>query len=476
MNARARRLAVLLTGALFAPAIVLASLPAADVNPAAAAAPTGAWISSTPTGFKRQEVTYVTVGSRLYLAGGKSTRQQVFDPATHTWTDVAPLPAALDHIPAVELSGLIYYVGGLDGYPGNSFGAVYTYNPATNVFGSVASLPAGRDRGAGGIATYQGKIYVAGGYHTGGTVAWFDVYNPSNNTWTTLPDMPERRDHTSAAVVSGKLYVIGGRTRGIGLRPENDVYDFASNTWTTGLAPLPTMRAGTATAVFGSEVVVIGGEGQGVGTFNNVEAYDTTSNSWRALAPMPTARHGIQAAMFAGSAYIAGGGTKMGGGGATDIHEVFALDGTPPGPALPDCRVKLMGDSSLIGNNVYGTTGANQTRSTTAAASMTRTFVFSMQNDSSVGNAITVQGPAAMPGFTVRYLAGLSGTTDITSRVVAGTYTTSVVPPGGVRSLRLLITASLGTATGTSGTWLVKAASGAAPAVVDACAAMLTVG
>ena len=61
MNVRARRLAVLLTGALFAPAIVLASLPAADVNPAAAAAPTGAWISSTPTGFKRQEVTYVTV-------------------------------------------------------------------------------------------------------------------------------------------------------------------------------------------------------------------------------------------------------------------------------------------------------------------------------------------------------------------------------------------------------------------------------
>ena len=218
------------------------------------------------------------------------------------------------------------------------------------------------------------------------------------------------------------------------------------------------------------------GQSHARAVLNNVEAYDTTSNSWRALAPMPTARHGIQAAMFAGSAYIAGGGTKMGGGGATDIHEVFALDGTPPGPALPDCRVKLMGDSSLIGNNVYGTTGANQTRSTTAAASMTRTFVFSMQNDSSVSNTITVQGPAAMPGFTVRYLAGLSGTTDITSRVVAGTYTTTVVPPGGVRSLRLLITASPGTATGTSGTWLVQAAAGASPAVVDACAAMLTVG
>ena len=59
--------------------------------------------ASTPSGFKRQEVTYVTAGSRMYLAGGKSTRQQAFDPVTHTWSNVASLPVALDHIQATAL-------------------------------------------------------------------------------------------------------------------------------------------------------------------------------------------------------------------------------------------------------------------------------------------------------------------------------------------------------------------------------------
>lgn len=474
MNYRKRIAAVVLTGALCAPAIILAGLPAAGISPAAATA-VGVWTTDTSTGFERQEVTYVSAGSRLYLAGGRSTRQQAFDPASHTWNDVAPLPAARDHVQAAELGGLIYYVGGLDGYPGNSFGAVYTYDPATNIFGSAAALPAGRDRGAGTIAVYQGKIYLAGGFHTGGSVAWFDVYDPATNTWASLPDMPERRDHTSGAVVNGKMYVIGGRTHGTGLRAENDVYDFATNKWTKGLAPLPTMRAGTATAVFGDEVVIIGGEGKGTGTFRNVEAYNTVTNTWRSLAPMPTARHGIQAAMFGGKAYIAGGGTKMGGGGATDIQEVFYMDGTTT-PARPDCRVKVLSESNFTGNNIYGTAGARQTRSVTAAAATTKTFVFSMQNDSSSSNAITVQGPGAMAHFKLEYLAGLSGTTDITSKVVAGTYTRLARASGGVFSLRLRVTATAETAAGTSGTWLVTAASGSSPAVVDACAAALTVG
>ena len=467
-----------IAAALLTSASLLGAFPAAGsaYRPSAATEP-GVWTAGTPSGFKRQEVTYVTVGSRMFLAGGKSTRQQAFDPVTHTWSDIAPLPVALDHIQATELNGRVYYVGGLDGYPGNSYGGVNVYDPATNTVTPAAPLPAGRDRGAGGIVTYQGKIYVAGGFHTGGSVAWFDSYDPATNAWTSLPDIPERRDHTSAAVVAGKLYLIGGRTYGMGARPENDVYDFATGRWTTGLAPLPTLRAGGATVVFGAEVLVIGGERSGQGTFSTVEAYDTTTNTWRTMTSMPTARHGIQAAMFDGNAYIADGGTKMGGGGPTDVQEVLSL-GTPPPPPLgkPDCRVRLLSESRLVGNNTYGTTGAGQTRSTTAAAGTTTTFVLSMQNDATVSDALSIQGPGGSPPFTVRYLAGLSGTTDITSAVAAGTYRTATLPAGGVRALRLVISSTPGASPGTSGTWLVRATSTTSPTMVDACAAQLTVG
>ena len=319
MNRRALTVLVTVAGALLATAPPLA----------ASAASSGTWTTETPSGVARREVTYVTVGSKLYLAGGRSPVQQAFDPVAHTWSIVAPLPESLDHIGAVALNGKIYYVGGLNGYPGTSSGKVYVYDPVANKVTQVASLPAGRDRGAVGIAVYLGKIYVAGGFHDNGTVKgsvnFFDVYNPATNNWTSLPNLPERRDHVSCAVIGTRMYVIGGRTFGKGLQPTNDAYDFTTGKWITGLAPLPTLRAGAATAVFGTEIVVIGGEGNG-GVFHQAEAYNSTTNTWRGLTPMPTARHGIQAAMYNGSAYIADGGTGMGGsGGNTDVQEVLTV-------------------------------------------------------------------------------------------------------------------------------------------------------
>jgi N-acetylneuraminic acid mutarotase len=306
--------------------LALASLLLLAVTGGAAqAAGVGTWTTETPSGFARQEVSYVRVGTHIYLAGGRSTRQQAFDVVHHTWRNVAPLPVARDHIQAVALNGRVYYVGGLDGYPqGASHGDVYVYDPTSNTVTTAAPLPAGRDRGAGGIVVYQGRIYLAGGFHAGASVAFFDRYDPATNSWTSLPDLPEARDHVSAAVVNGKMYVIGGRTYGVTFQPANDAFDFATGRWTTGLAPLPTLRSGAATAVFGTEIAVIGGERSGA-TFATAEAYNTVTNRWRTLTPMPTARHGIQAAMYHGSAYIADGGTKSGGGAATAVQQVLTL-------------------------------------------------------------------------------------------------------------------------------------------------------
>src|SRR5439155_6939146 len=53
----------------------------------------------------RQEVSYTFVPEtgRFYLAGGGSTLHEAYDPRTDTWSTIAPLPAALDHIQAVAL-------------------------------------------------------------------------------------------------------------------------------------------------------------------------------------------------------------------------------------------------------------------------------------------------------------------------------------------------------------------------------------
>jgi N-acetylneuraminic acid mutarotase len=271
---------------------------------------------------------YAPSTGNLYLAGGQSTVQEAYDPSTDSWSTVAPLPAALDHIQAVELNGRIYYIGGLVSWPAPAVGTVYVYDPVANSFTTETPMPGGRERGAGGVAVFGNKIYYAGGLHDGVAVSWFDVYDTVTKTWASLPDMPDARDHFHAAVVNARFYAIGGRQSAIDATTTvNQAFDIGTGSWVTGLAPLPTARGGFATAALGTEVVIIGGEGAGM-AYNTVEAYNTSTDTWRALAPMPTARHGIQAATCNGGIYVAAGGTIQGGGGATNVHEVF-FPGSP---------------------------------------------------------------------------------------------------------------------------------------------------
>jgi N-acetylneuraminic acid mutarotase len=289
----------------------------------------GTWHTLASSPSARQEVSFVYSprAKKFFLAGGHSPMQEAYDPRTDTWTSVAPLPAALDHIQSVEHDGLIYYIGGLIAWPLPAVGSVYIYDPGSDRVSSGTPMPAGRERGAGGVAVYGDKIYYAGGLHAGVAVPWFDVYDTVTRTWSRLPDMPEPRDHFQAGVVGARFYAIGGRNTSIDATTTvNDAFDFTTGAWVTGLAPLPTPRGGFATAVLGTKLVIIGGEGGGR-TFQTVEAYDTSANAWQELAAMPTARHGIEGAVCNGGVYIADGGTAQGGTAPTSRHEVFFLGG-----------------------------------------------------------------------------------------------------------------------------------------------------
>jgi N-acetylneuraminic acid mutarotase len=452
---------------------VFAALLSAAAVTAVSAADNGTWTVRAPSGFKRQEVSYQQVGGKMYLAGGRSNVQQVYDPGTDSWSNVASLPAPvpMDHIQSAAVDGKIYYIGGLTGWPGPSVGSVYVYDTATNTFSTGASMPAGRDRGAGGIAAYNGKIYLAGGIHAGTTVGWFDVYDPATDTWASLPDLPHRRDHFQAAIVNGRFWAIGGRVSSTPLRVGyNEAFDFATQKWLTGFAPLPTLRGGVATAVFGTEVVVIGGEGGGA-TFSTVEAYDTATNTWRTLAPMPTARHGIQAALLDGSAYIADGGLHQGGGHPTDIQEVLTLSAI----YQPDAQLKLSGDTVFVGGNVYNTTGTGQARSVSGVAGQTQSFVARVQNDGNAADGFTFHGCAATGGFAVRYFAGATGSNDITSTVVGGTYTVAAVAPTSTRAVRVEITPGASAPSGATQSCRTTATSTTQPNLTDAVLATVTV-
>ena len=280
----------------------------------------GTWETLPDSSVARQEVSYVQVDGKLYLAGG-STLHEVYDPVARTWATLSPLPADLDHIQGVTLGGLIYYIGGcVGGNLGDAADSVYIYDPATDTF--TEGAPMTRPRCAGGVVVYEDKIYYAGGLANGDAQPWFDVYDPAANSWAELPDMPRPKDHSHAAELNGVLYSAGGRDGAINATYDAvDTFDFASGTWTTLETTLPTERGGFASAVVGNEILIIGGEGGG-NTYAEVEALNTDTLEWRELAPMPVPRHGIQAAVCNGGIYIAAGGVVQGVGPSTD-HEVL---------------------------------------------------------------------------------------------------------------------------------------------------------
>src|SRR5262249_19526065 len=120
------------------------------------------------------------------------------------------------------------------------------------------------------------------------------------------------RDHQAGGAVAAKLCALGARRDGRhadNLDP-NEEYEPATNRWRSR-APLPTLRSGAPGAVLSGRVFVIGGETPAK-TFSDNEAYDPATNTWTKMAPMPTARHGLGAAGVGAMIYLLAGGPQPG--------------------------------------------------------------------------------------------------------------------------------------------------------------------
>jgi CSLREA domain-containing protein len=104
----------------------------------------------------------------------------------------------------------------------------------------------------------------------------------------------------------------------------------------------------------------------------------------------------------------------------------FSAPFTSPTLKKPDGRIRK-GSGPLVGNNVYNTTGVNQTRTGSTTRGNTITFNISIQNDAGSDRFKVLATGSATNNFTITYFRN---STDITAAVVAGTYTTPVLAQG----------------------------------------------
>lgn len=281
----------------------------------------------------RQEHAVVALDGEIYVIGGFTPMVtgsvEAFDPATETWRAVASLPTPLHHANAASVNGRIYVAGFyLGGSFTNADPRVLEYDPAQDTWAERAPMPAGSQRASACVAALDGKMYVFGGARAT-TVTDASVYDVATDTWQALPPLPEPREHCAAGAIGGSIYIASGRAGGIaGFQPNTWQFDPAAGVYAER-APITTPRGGTAGAVLAERLIIFGGEGNpaptSLGVFTNIEAYDPATDTWQQLAPMLQPRHGFGAATSDGRIFLPGGAAVQGLGAVND-HTVVTFD------------------------------------------------------------------------------------------------------------------------------------------------------
>ncbi len=259
----------------------------------------------------------VSVGSNLYVFGGVSTaiiaNARKFDGTT--WTDIAPLPAALEFPTAVTDGTNIYILGGALVGTGTPQSTLYRYNVAANTYTPLANFTTGTWNAA---AVYLGgKIYKFTG--TGPATAStnvLEIYDVAGNTWAAGAPYPLSISFVGAFVQGGFIYGAGGiQSVGSIASLKTYRYDPVGNTWDdAAITDMPQTRWGAASSITGYGVnngwVMAGGYVNGTATANistSVIRWNPITNVWDTLTSMTGERSRMTGAILAGSFYVIGG-------------------------------------------------------------------------------------------------------------------------------------------------------------------------
>src|SRR4249920_597496 len=147
----------------------------------------------------------------------------VYDPATNKWETRAPMSVPRNHAFSAAVNGKIYVIGGRTGHAfilsATNTDVVEEYDPVSNTWNVPKErMPTARSGGASG--TDGRRIYVAGGEVTTkelvGAFRAIEAYDPLTNSWNTLPSMPMPRHGVAGAVIGNRLYLVSGMIQSAG--------------------------------------------------------------------------------------------------------------------------------------------------------------------------------------------------------------------------------------------------------------------
>src|SRR5215218_5595957 len=162
-----------------------------------------------------------------------------------------------------------------------------------------APLPLARSEVA--AAALGTQVAVVGGFLAdGSSSATVDLYRTKTDTWTRAPDLPAPVNHSTAAVLGGRLVVAGGSGA------TRSAWVLANGRW-RALPRVPAGRVAAGAAVLGGRLYVVGGVGDR-GLARNALELDVRRRRWRLVAG-PTPREHLAVVAAQGRLYALAGRT-----------------------------------------------------------------------------------------------------------------------------------------------------------------------
>lgn len=390
-----------------------------------------------------------------------------------TWgpfcTSTAPGPAFGGNVSALEVIGNTLYVGGSfqDGAAIASADYLLACDLTTGVSSSLVSSDGDVPGAVYALAAdANGVLYAGGQFINMDGILAADHVAAYDGAWHAMgsglgPDDGAVDDYVRSLAVSGTNVYVGSDALNIaGIAQADHVARWNGSAWsavgsntagTDGWFPTSTFLNGVTT--YGS-LLFAGGSFQnanGTATADEIAYFDGTT--WRPIGsngagngPLPASVHAL--AVFRSKLYAGGNFTTAGGDGLARGIASYAL-------RQPDARIATTSTGTYAGNNVYSTTGAGESRTRTLGHGDTGRFYVSVQNDGLVATSFTIKGSGSATGYSVSYYRG---TTNITSAVKAGTYSTGTIAPRSAITIKVVVHRSTAS-TARSVTYLIKAKS-----------------
>jgi DNA-binding CsgD family transcriptional regulator len=194
-----------------------------------------------------------------------------------------------------------------------------------------------------------GKLFAIGGYTRGGITGAVERYDPAVDQWTVLTiSKPTRVSDIGAAVIGDRIYVPGGWTAQEKPAAVVEVYDWTNEVWSQ-VAPLPRPLSAYALAVYKGQIYLFGGWDER-GYANTTYIYDVQADEWRVGQDMPTYRAYAAAATVGERIFVIGG---YDGQREQSTCEVYS----PEQDTWQDCRPLILGRGGLglasVANRLY---------------------------------------------------------------------------------------------------------------------------